>query len=253
MKIFTRIGLFYVSTFVFTIILVVVQQLLGLDPTQLSLPQFGPAAAAVFMLIAFKSDQAKLTITFRGIPFVNYVAALGIPLVVPVLLFLIYNQFIAPLTPPPIAAASFMLLLGGILVGAFGEEVGWRGYAQQMLANRLNRTSAFLITGVLWGVWHIGNFQHGLLYMAFFVLSTIGYSAVMDWLLRGTNYNVVLATLFHFGVNAGFYILQDAMTDIRLVVLNGLVWGGAAVVVAFLNRNNLVSEKHHPSTQPGVI
>ena len=236
MNILTRLGLFYGSTFVFTIMFVIVQQLLGLDPTKLSLPQFGPAVAAVLMLIVFKKDQHKLTITFKGVPFAKYMAAVGIPLVVPALLFLVYNQWIAPIALPAIDGPSFIMLLGGILVGAFGEEVGWRGYAQKMLAHRLSRTSAFLIIGVLWGVWHVGNFQHGLVYMGFFVLSAVGYSAVMDWLLRGTDYNVVVATVFHFAVNAGFYILQDAMADIRLVALNGVVWGGAAVVIAVLGR-----------------
>jgi hypothetical protein len=76
--------------------------------------------------------------------------------------------------------------------------------------------------------------------MLFFVSSTVGYSAVMAWLLQGTNYNVVLATLFHFGVNVGFYILQDALADVRLVALNGLVWIGAAVIIVVFNKKDFL-------------
>lgn len=236
MKTLGKIGLFFVITFVFTILLAIVQQFLGIDTTQISLPQFGPGIAAVVMLRLFRKDQVKLNVTLKGVHPRKYLAALGIPLLVPVILFLIYNQSVAPVSIPTMDGTMFIVMLGGILLGAFGEEVGWRGYAQNLLDQRLNGVAAFLIVGVLWGVWHIGNFQHGLLYMLFFVFSTIGYSAVMAWLLQSTHYNVILASLFHFGVNVGMYILQNAMTDIRLVALNGVVWLGAAVLLVARNR-----------------
>jgi membrane protease YdiL (CAAX protease family) len=131
-------------------------------------------------------------------------------------------------------------MLGGMLLGAFGEELGWRGYLQSVLSSRLNGLIAFLLVGVLWGLWHVGNYQNGPTYMLFFVFSTIGYSAVMAWLLQGTNYNVVLACLFHFAVNAGFYLLKDALADFRLIALNGFVWMCAAAVIVALNRKDFL-------------
>ena len=258
MKIFGKIGLFYIITFVFTILLVIVQQLLGLNAAQVSLPQFGPGIAALVMLRLFRKDQVKLTVTLKGIHPLKFLAALGIPLAVPVILFLIYNRFVAPISIPSLDSTSFMIMLGGILLGAFGEELGWRGYAQSLLEREHNGVVAFLVTGVIWGVWHIGNFQNGLVFMLFFVFSTIGYSAVMGWLLQGTNYNVVLATLFHFAVNVGFFILQDAHTDFRISVLNGLVWIGATVMIVVHNKMSarkqqvLPSEPRSSSTMPGI-
>ena len=239
-KTLARIGLFFVLTFVFTITFAIGQQLVGIDPEKISLPQFGPGLAAIVMIIVYKRDDVKLNVSFMKISFLKYLGALGIPISVSAIQFLIYNQFISPLTAPTIDAASFALLLGGIMLGAFGEEVGWRGYAQNLLAKRLNGLAGFLIIGVLWGVWHVGNFQNGPLFMLFFVFSTIGYSAVMAWLLKGTNYNVLLATLFHFSVNAGFFMLRDAQSDIRLVALNGIFWLGAAVVVVLGDRNGFL-------------
>ena len=95
---------------------------------------------------------------------------------------------------------------------------------------------AFLVVGVLWGVWHVGNFQNGPIFMLFFVFSTIGYSAVMGWLVRGTNSNVLLPTLFHFSVNVGFFILQEAATDVRIAAMNGVVWLGTAVFIALRHK-----------------
>jgi membrane protease YdiL (CAAX protease family) len=238
MKTLGKIGLFYVIAFVFTIILAIIQQGLGIDTQTISLPQFGPGFAAIVMLMMFRNDHVKLTITLKGIHARKYLGALSIPLVIAAFLF--YNQFIGPLSVPPINTSFLVIMLGGILLGAFGEEIGWRGYAQNLLERQLNGLVAFLFVGVLWGFWHVGNFQYGLTYMLFFVFSTIGISAVMAWLLQGSNFNVVLASLFHFGVNVGFYLLTDALTDLRLVALIGIVWMGAAVVIVALNRKDFL-------------
>ena len=95
MKTFGKIGLFFVITFVFTILLAIVQQFLGLDTAQVSLPQFGPGIAALVMLKLFRKDQVKLTVSLKGIHPLKYLAALGIPLTVPAILFLTYNRFVA--------------------------------------------------------------------------------------------------------------------------------------------------------------
>ncbi len=240
MKTLIRVGVFYGITFIFTIILAIVQQALSIDAEKIVLPQFGPGLAALVMVMVFRGDNVKFTISFKGIPFLKYLGAISIPIVVSIILFLIYNQFIRPITIPLANASSLTIMLGGMLLGAFGEELGWRGYLQSVLSSRLNGLIAFLLVGVLWGLWHVGNYQNGPTYMLFFVLSTIGYSAVMAWLLQGTNYNVVLACLFHFAVNAGFFMLKDALADIRLVALNGFVWMGAAVVIVALNRREFL-------------
>jgi len=53
MKTLARIGTFYGITFVFTIILAIIQQDLGIDAAKISLPQFGPGFAAIVMIMAF--------------------------------------------------------------------------------------------------------------------------------------------------------------------------------------------------------
>jgi membrane protease YdiL (CAAX protease family) len=244
MKTLVRVLVFYVITFVFTIVLSVLQQVLGIDPGKISMAQIGPAIAALMMLLIFRGDKAKLTVSFRGIPLWKYLAAIGIPIAVSITLFLIYKQFMGSVSVPVVDAASLAIMLGGMMLGAFGEELGWRGYLQKMLGARLNGLVAFIIVGVLWGLWHVGNYQNGPVYVLFFVFSTIGYSAVMAWLIQDANYNVIPATLFHFAVNAGFFILKDVLTDIRLMALNGIVWMGAAVVIVVLNRKEFLQPRN---------
>jgi uncharacterized protein len=240
MKILIRVAAFYGLTFVFTIILAIVQQLSGLDAEKIILPQFGPGVAAVVMIAWFRSDNLKITIAPKRVSFSKYVVAFGLPMLVSTLLFLIYSQFIHPLTISFPNAAAFTIMVGGMLLGAFGEELGWRSYLQNLLDKRLNGVAAFLLVGVLWGLWHVGNYQNGVLYMLFFTLATIGYSAMMAWLFRDDDYNVILAGLFHFAVSLGFFILKDALADLRLMALNGLVWIGIAAFIVLLRKQDFL-------------
>jgi membrane protease YdiL (CAAX protease family) len=240
MNIFRRVAAFYGLTFVFTIILAIVQQFSGLDGEKIILPQFGPGVAAVVMIVWFRSDNLKIRIAPKRASFSKYIVAFGLPMLVSTLLFLIYSQFIQSLTISFPNAVSLTLMVGGMLLGAFGEELGWRSYLQNLLDKRLNGLAAFLLVGILWGLWHVGNYQNGVLYMLFFTLATIGYSATMAWLFRDDDYNVILAGLFHFAVSLGFFMLKDALADLRLMALNGLVWFGIAVFILLFRKEDFL-------------
>jgi uncharacterized protein len=238
MKTLIRVVGFYGIGFALTIILSITQRISGIDAGKIVLPQFGPGLAALVMLVLFRRDGWKPALSHHGIPFPKYLGALGIPILASAILFAMCNWFVRPLSVTLPDTASFAVMLGGMLLGAFGEELGWRGYLQNLLDKRANGFIAFLVVGILWGCWHVGNYPNGPMYMLYFVLFTIGCSGVMAWLLRGTNYNVVVATLFHCSVNAGFYLLKDAMTDLRMIALIGIVWAGAAAVLVVFNRGD---------------
>jgi hypothetical protein len=44
-------------------------------------------------------------------------------------------------------------------------------------------------------------------------------------------------------VNAGFYPLKDAMTDLRMIALIGIVWAGAAAVLVAFNLRDFLQLK----------
>ncbi len=240
MKTLIRVAAFYGLTFALTIVLAIVQQLSGLDAEIIILPQFGPGVAAVVIIAWSRSDDLMITIAPKRVSLSKYAVAFGLPMLVSTLLFLIYSQFIHPLTISFPNAGSSTIMVGSMLLGAFGEELGWRTYLQNLLDRRLNGLAAFLLVGVLWGLWHVGNYQYGVLYMLFFTLATIGYSATMAWLFRDDDYNVVLAGLFHFAVSLGFFMLRDALADLQLMALNGLVWIGIAAFIVLLRKQDLL-------------
>ncbi len=71
-----------------------------------------------------------------------------------------------PLYPAEVVAALWIALapllpLGVAIVGAFGEEYGWRGYLTPKLAGRLGWLWASVAVGVIWAVWHAPSILFG--------------------------------------------------------------------------------------------
>jgi membrane protease YdiL (CAAX protease family) len=234
--------LFYALTFIFTILLGGLQQALGIG-SWIILPQLSPALAALILLAFSRKENRKLTITVKANQTSKYIGAVAIPLLVSAVLFLIYGHFVGPIGVPALGTFSALTLYFGILIGALGEEIGWRGYLQPLFESRVNLLSASLLVGVLWGLWHVGNYHYGVAYMSFFVLSTIGYSVIVAWLYRGTNYNVLIAFLFHFAVNFGFLILTNAINDLRFMIMNGTSWIIVAATFFALRRRDFRAKR----------
>src|SRR5260370_18459785 len=43
----------------------------------------------------------------------------------------------------------------GVLAGTFGEEFGWRGFAQPRLQKRYGAFKASILIGLVWGTFHL--------------------------------------------------------------------------------------------------
>jgi membrane protease YdiL (CAAX protease family) len=235
-----RVAIFYGLTFIFTILLALIQQILGIGFDKITLPQLGPGIAALAMLIFFKKDKIKINLSVKDVGILKYSIATLLPLIVSGVVFLIYNQFIGNANFKIDSPLVFLVILGGMFIGAFGEEFGWRGYLQKLLKQKQNALISGILIGLLWGLWHIGNYQYGLFYLIFFLLSTIGSSVVLVWLLHKTNYNVRLATLFHISLNIGYYVFfRDVLSDPRFMLVNGVTWIIISIVAVIIGRGFL--------------
>jgi membrane protease YdiL (CAAX protease family) len=117
-----------------------------------------PGALSILLRLVLKAGFAD--VSFRLGRGRYYVYAIAIPLVLALLVGLISSaldirtfSLVAPVELVDMGViALFVLGLG--LIGAVGEEVGWRGFLLPKLMNGGAR-HPYLATGLIWAVWHL--------------------------------------------------------------------------------------------------
>ncbi len=114
----------------------------------------------------------------------------------------------------PSMAAILMVLLQGVYgfirscSSALGEEIGWRGFLAPELAKRRGFTTASLITGGIWAVWHypvilFSDFNPGTptwYALSCFTVMLVGLSVIYTWFRLRTG-SLWTATFLHASHN----------------------------------------------------
>ncbi|MFE3053479.1 CPBP family intramembrane glutamic endopeptidase [Nocardia sp. NPDC059239] len=122
--------------------------------------------------------------------------------------------------------AVFVLLQ---LVGAAGEEAGWRGFLQPVLESRYARPVAIGITGVVWAVWHVQAFAAGPAVAAAFLAAVLGFACVLGFLAVGSYpQRVLIGTVGHWLINVALYLV---MGDDTLGLPQLYYYAAAALIV----------------------
>jgi len=94
-----------------------------------------------------------------------------------------------------------------MMVGIWGEEIGWRGFALPRLQKTFHPVLASLFIGVIWAIWHLPLFfmegsQQAQLGMTYFFLATLGYSILYSWVYNGSKESLFMIWLLHSMNNA---------------------------------------------------
>ena len=238
-----RTVIFYVLTFFFTIALGATLQALG--GSEASVPQLGPGLAALVLIPVFRESAKRLKIRQSlGMPDLRRaVIAFVLPFAVAVPIFVISGFAVGGLTLQDALPLPFTLVgLLWIPFGAFGEELGWRGYLHKTLDPKLRGIVSSLVVGVLWALWHVQLYGNGPVYMIFLVILMISYSAVIYVLVRD-RFNVWVATLFHIAVNVSNLAYFGLINETPFMMVNALVWAVIAGIVVYLNREEFFGER----------
>ena len=154
--------------------------------------------------------------------------------------------------------ADFSFSIGGaptlllLVLTAFLEELGWRGYAEDSIAAYCSWWKESLIFGVVWALWHLplffipGTYQANILqespwFMVNFFVSVMPMGFMFTWVYVKNQRSILACMVFHFFVN----LLQEeiAMTQVTKCV-ETLVLSGVAAVVVLCNREMFFSKKH---------
>lgn len=143
--------------------------------------------------------------------------------------------------------AIITLLLAGIL-----EEIGWRSYGEDSLANAYPWWKATLVFAIIWSLWHLPLFfipdfyQYEILqlspwFMVNFLVSIIPITFFFTWLYVKNNRSILVCIIFHLFAN--FLQEKIAMTP-ETKCVQTFVFVIATVILILLNKELFFSEKH---------
>ena len=132
---------------------------------------------------------------------------------------------------------SVLAVFGVVLIGGFGEEVGWRGFAMQHLVGRLGRFRATLIVAGLWAVWHTPLFflqtnMHALLgsVLLGWVFSLFCGAFVLSQLYLSCSHSILVVSVWHATFNMMTGTDAGAGTPAAVVSTIVMIWGVAVAL-----------------------
>ena len=201
--------------YIFTIILTVVLGGAGgalfdeTNPTHyaiiLAMAQSAPAFG-LLLVCAFGRDwdafgEMKWCVPFKKIIWIF--AAAIIPVV-----FIGGSALILSVTGTPFvksafgAAEAISVAITASVIGAAGEEIGWRGFMLPVLHKKHNLLISAATTGFLWGLWHFGKIQlFGIAGYLLFTLLCVEFTVLMAWIFKKAGNSLIPMIVFHAMIN----------------------------------------------------
>ncbi|GAA1486646.1 CPBP family intramembrane glutamic endopeptidase [Brachybacterium fresconis] len=212
--------------------LLATQSLTGPDPEVLSLVMLAPAvgAGAAWLLLRCHSPWTLP----RARP-----GAMAASLALAVAAIAIYFTALSilresgPVMPREVAGTPLLIFLLLQSVGALTEEIGYRGLLLHGLQRWLPRWGAAVITGVLFGLWHVQYYALPPAQFAAFLVGTVALTATMAAVMTGTFWQrMAVCTVIHLGANLALAFVGTA--QVPMTVFAGAIVVGAIVVGALV-------------------
>ncbi len=257
---------FYVTAFAFTWAF----WLLGifcnnemLRVTGMILGLISPATVAVVTVFASKSDalkkdfKRKIFNFWKLKPLCIFAAVLVFSAIVAssILLSTLFGQTLEQFSLTKdfsfsgigVCSAFVSILLASVL-----EEVGWRGYGEDSIAQYCSWFTESIIFGFVWALWHFPLFfipgtyhfeirQMNVLYMINFFVSVLPFGFITTWVYVKNGRSMLSSIIFHLFVN--FMQEKIAMTQTTKCVETLMVFVAAAIIV--LTNRDMFFEKRH--------
>lgn len=228
----------------------------SLDGALIRIGGFGPFVGALGVLwLSDRSLQAWFTANVGlRVPLRWYGYALVIP---PVLVGVgglvhaaVLDGTLALDALPPLWAYPINLLIV-FFVGGGQEELGWRAFALPEAQRHLSALTSSVLVGLVWAGWHLPlfllpNAPQSTLPFVPYLVAVVGISVILTWLYNGSGGNVVVAMLFHGGLNPLAAYFPTGGTD-AIATAAGygsyalVVVVGATALVLFYGRTDLAT------------
>jgi membrane protease YdiL (CAAX protease family) len=140
------------------------------------------------------------------------------------------------------------------LSGAFGEELGWRGFALPRVQARLWALSAALVIGVIQTAWHLPLFMTDRSTPPVpLIVGYMGLGILATWVFNNTRGSVLMTMLLHASNNTNVGFFGEMFTGADLLRMSWLLaagWCVAAIVVVVIAGPKHLSRKHRKQEEP---
>ena len=124
-----------------------------------------------------------------------------------------------------------------VLVPAFAEEIGWRGYALPRTLTVMAPLRAALVLGLPWALIHVPLYLPGQMNAGSAVWSMLtqilAYSVILTWIYVGTGGSVLMTGLFHALLN-GLTPLTNGLDPLVAWEIRGVVFPIVAIALVAL-------------------
>jgi uncharacterized protein len=156
--------------------------------------------------------------------------------VVTVLAYWLLRWRVSPLPAPQLPIMRTLVLCGALFVAALCEELGWSGYATDLMQERFNALAAGIAIGLVWAAWHyvpLMQAHRSPAWIAWWSLYTVASRVIIVWLYNNTGKSVFAAALYHAVMNLCWLLFPnyDSQWDPRIT---GLIVASAAAVVTII-------------------
>lgn len=144
-----------------------------------------------------------------------------------------------------------------ILLASTIEEIGWRGYGEDSIAQYHSWFTESIIFGFVWALWHLplfyipNTYQYelrtmGIGFMLNFFISVSPLGFITTWVYVKNKRSMLASIIFHLFVN--FMQERVAMTPVTKCVETGVVIIAAAIIV--LTNKDMFFERRHIGNLP---
>src|SRR5215204_3101012 len=190
-----------------------------------SLMAFNPLIAALILTYRYKKsagikDLVKTVLDHKRIKRKRwYVLAI---LLMPAMLFLSYWVMYLvglPLPPSNIPLLFVLMLFPVFFITAFGEEVGWLGYAIDPMQDRWGALYASMILGIVWVIWQF--------------LGSIPLRILIVWVYNNTGKSILAGIVFHAMINVSEFSFPNYGSHYDPFI-STIIFASAAAIVVFL-------------------
>jgi hypothetical protein len=147
-----------------------------------------------------------------------------------------------------IASSSVLpVLITDMTSGSLGEELGWRGYALNILQKKYVPLTAGVIVGVVCGFWHLPLMIFSgysgvelLYYMLAFMVAVISCSVVITFFYNKSK-NLLIAMWMHFCFN---FLLKIVIIEfLPFLIFLSVGYLIIAILIVVLHKKALLQKK----------